>query len=179
MQPFHLFTDEEIHQIRQIYENEVFIKFNDQGFHISQLFFETLQKVLNTIIQQYGQQPSEDKASQEKSEGDKNLELTQDNFQREVEQATQPVIIDAYANWCGPCRAFAPNFEAMHQKYQNSCKFAKINVDQQQQLVNHLKIKCFPTILFLYKGKILFQEEGFMTAQEFESKIEEFLKQIN
>lgn len=179
MQPFQLFSDEEIHQLRQIFEKDVYIKFINAAFPINKSIFDTLDNLLNSIIQQCCQQPAEEKACQKETEGVKNLELTQDNFQKEVEQAIQPVIIDAYTHWCGPCRAFAPNFEAMHHKYQDSCKFAKIDGDQQPQLVDQLKIECFPTILFLYKGKILLRQEGFMTAEEFESKIEEFLKQIN
>ncbi len=179
MQPFQLFSDEEIHQLRQVFDKEVYIKFINAAFPINKSIFDTLDNLLNAIIQQYGQQPAEDKACQEETEGVKNLELTQDNFQKEVEQAILPVIIDAYTTWCGPCRAFAPNFEVMHQKYQDSCKFAKIDGDQQKQLLNHLKVRCFPTILFLYKGKILLRQEGFMTAEDFEAKIEEFLTQIN
>ena len=73
------------------------------------------------------------------------LELTQENFNQTIEGG-KTVIIDFWAPWCGPCRAFAPTFEAVSEQYPDVV-FAKINTEAEQQLAAAFNIRSIPTLM--------------------------------
>lgn len=174
MKPFAVFSDEEIHQIRQLNENEVFLKYMKESFPIAKSNVEVMTKVIESILQQYGQVP----AAVNSAQNSKIVEVTSDNFQQEIEQATKPVVVDVYANWCGACRAFAPIFDSVSQSNETNCKFAKIDFTRDPQLAKNLNVVFLPTILFMYKGQIISRSEGLMTKEEFEAKIQAFMTQV-
>lgn len=78
-------------------------------------------------------------------------EATDENFASEVLGADQPVLVDFWAAWCGPCRMIAPTIEALAEKYQGKAKVMKLNVDENPNTPMQFGIRGIPTLI-LYKG---------------------------
>jgi thioredoxin 1 len=95
------------------------------------------------------------------------VELTKDNFE-DVVTKNNLVIIDFWAPWCGPCKGFAPVFEAASEKYEDVV-FAKVNTDEEQALAGHFAIRSIPTIMVFREQVILFSQAGALPADALES----------
>ncbi len=104
--------------------------------------------------------------------------ITKDNFETDIIQASKPVIIDAFATWCGPCKLMEPSFEELAKKHGGSYVFAKLNVDDERQIAIQFGISSVPTFLFLNKGALVGQEVGYMSKEDLEDKITTILGQI-
>jgi thioredoxin 1 len=89
------------------------------------------------------------------------VELTEGNFESEVLQATQPVMVDFYAPWCGPCKMIAPLIEQLAVEYDGRLKFAKANVDETPELAAALQITGVPTLMLFRDGKPVDSLVGF------------------
>ena len=83
------------------------------------------------------------------------IRLTKENFQAEVMQADKPVLIDFYADWCGPCQIQAPVIEELAKELDGKVKFAKVNVDEEAALALKYQIMSIPTLVVMNYG--LFQ----------------------
>jgi thioredoxin 1 len=81
--------------------------------------------------------------------------VTDDTFATEVEQAKGLVLVDFWAEWCGPCRAIAPILEALAQEYQGRVQVAKLDVDANQQTSMRFNVRSIPTLLFFKDGKLV------------------------
>lgn len=99
------------------------------------------------------------------------LEVTAANFDQEVRHATLPVIVDAYAPWCGPCRLMVPVFEELSKELGKSYKFVKMNIDEARDMAIEFQIMSVPTFLFLKEGKVVGRELGTMTKERFKERI--------
>ena len=99
------------------------------------------------------------------------LELTKDNFEDTITR-NDMVIIDFWAAWCGPCRGFAPVFEAASEKH-TDVVFGKINADEQQELAAAFSIRSIPYVMLLRENVVLFAQAGALPAQALESVIEQ------
>jgi thioredoxin 1 len=97
------------------------------------------------------------------------IDLNKDNFE-EVVTGNDMVIIDFWAPWCGPCRGFAPVFEAASEKYPDIV-FAKVNSDDEQELAGHFGIRSIPTLMVFREKVILFSEAGALPASGLDSVI--------
>ena len=80
------------------------------------------------------------------------LELNESSFDAEVLQAKEPVLVDFWAPWCGPCQSMAPVIEELSREYTGKAKLAKVNVDENQSLAARYKIMSIPTIIIFKDG---------------------------
>ncbi len=104
------------------------------------------------------------------------VQLTQDNF-REVLDSNCPVVIDVYADWCSPCRKFAPVFEKVHEQYKGQYLFVKLNGDEDRSLFQHFRVTAFPTILYLKNGKEVGRHLGYMDKKQFAEELKSYFKE--
>ena len=97
------------------------------------------------------------------------LELNADNFQQTINENAN-VIVDFWAPWCAPCRAFAPTFEAASEK-QPGIVFAKVNTEEQQDIAAAFNIRSIPTLMVFRDQIIIYSEAGSLPASAFEQLI--------
>jgi thioredoxin 1 len=95
------------------------------------------------------------------------IELTKDNFE-EVVTKNDIIIVDFWAPWCGPCKGFAPVFEAASEKH-TDVVFAKVNTDEQQDVAGHFAIRSIPTIMVFREQVVLFSQAGALPGEALES----------
>jgi thioredoxin 1 len=102
------------------------------------------------------------------------VEISDSNFEAEVLQSEQPVIVDFWAPWCGPCKAIGPIIDSLASTYGGQVKFTKCNVDDNPITPGKFGIKAIPTLIFFKDGEVVDQVTG-MVAK---SKLEETLKNV-
>ncbi|MDH5560185.1 MAG: thioredoxin [Deltaproteobacteria bacterium] len=79
--------------------------------------------------------------------------LTDQDFETQVINSDKPVLVDFYADWCGPCKSIAPFLETLAEKYHDQVKIAKINVDQHQLYAGKFGVRSIPTMILFKDGK--------------------------
>jgi thioredoxin 1 len=97
------------------------------------------------------------------------VELTKDNFEQVV-TGNPTVIVDYWAPWCGPCRAFAPTFEKVAEKNPDVV-FAKVNTDEEQEIAAHFQIRSIPTLMVFRDQIIVFSQPGALPQGPFEQVV--------
>ena len=98
------------------------------------------------------------------------VEVNQENF-HQIVSGNNMVIVDFWAPWCGPCRSFAPAYEAASEKYPDVV-FAKVNTEEQQALASYFQIRSIPTLMVFREKIIIFAQPGALPASALEQLIE-------
>ena len=93
------------------------------------------------------------------------LNVTSLNFEEEVLKSDKTVIIDFYADWCGPCKMFSPIIESVAQKNEN-IKVVKVNVDEAQDLAIKYQVASIPTVVVIKNGEVANRSVGLMSESE-------------
>ena len=83
------------------------------------------------------------------------ITLSDENFEQEVMQSDMPVVVDFWAEWCGPCRVLGPVLEELADDFKGQVKVAKLNVDESPQTAQKFAIRSIPTVLFFSGGKVV------------------------
>ncbi|HUA99393.1 MAG TPA: thioredoxin [Terracidiphilus sp.] len=103
------------------------------------------------------------------------MEVSDANFDQEVLQSEQPVLVDFWAAWCGPCKAIGPIVDGVAQSYAGKLKVAKVNVDMNGSTPMRYGIRGIPALLFFKGGKVADQIVGYVPQDVIEEKVKRLL----
>ena len=98
------------------------------------------------------------------------LTLTNGNFDEETKRAESPILVDFWAEWCGPCRMVAPVLEQLAADYKGKARVGKVNVDEHSGIASRYGVQSIPTLLLFKQGKVVEQYIG-ATSREVLSKL--------
>ncbi|PIR79751.1 MAG: thioredoxin [Candidatus Levybacteria bacterium CG10_big_fil_rev_8_21_14_0_10_35_13] len=106
------------------------------------------------------------------------VHITKENFEQEVLKSDIPVIIDFWAEWCGPCRMMGPVFEDLSKEYTGKLKFAKLDTESEPELAGEFQIRGIPSLSIISKTEEVNRLVGFMPKEALKSRIDETLEKI-
>ena len=88
------------------------------------------------------------------------IKITKHNFEQEVLNSKEPVLLDFWATWCGPCRMVAPTLDEISDEVKGVAKVGKINVDEETDLASRFRVMSIPTLMVVKDGKVSAQSVG-------------------
>jgi len=97
------------------------------------------------------------------------LNVTDSNFEDEVLKSEQPVVLDFWAEWCGPCKNIAPLLDELADEYKNKLVIAKINIDENQKTPTAYGVKGIPTLIMFKDGEVIATNIGQATKSQLEA----------
>jgi len=100
------------------------------------------------------------------------IEVGDQDFGKQVLESAEPVLVDFWATWCAPCRAIAPAVEELAGRYKGKMKFAKMNIDDNQDTPQQYGIRSIPTLLLFRSGKVIDQIVGAVPKSKLEAAIQ-------
>lgn len=103
------------------------------------------------------------------------IELTDQNFKSLVLESDKPVLVDFWAEWCGPCRLIGPMVEELAAAYEGKAVVGKLNVDENPETAVQYGIRSIPTLLYFNKGKVVDKQVGVASKFVLETKLKQQL----
>jgi thioredoxin 1 len=100
------------------------------------------------------------------------FKFTDENFEAEVLKSDQLVLVDFYADWCGPCKMLAPTIEEVAKEYKGSAKVGKLNVDESPKTAEKYRVMTIPTMLFIKNGQVLDTVVGVIPKAQITERLE-------
>lgn len=99
------------------------------------------------------------------------ITITKENFNDEVINCDKTVLVDFWADWCGPCKMLAPTISEIAEEFADSVKVGKVNVDEQPELADKFSITSIPTVIAFKDGKVLDTSVGYVSKSKLEAMI--------
>ncbi len=103
------------------------------------------------------------------------LHFSDSDFKKEVLESKLPVVVDFWANWCGPCKMIGPIVEELAREYHGKVKIGKLDVDSNPRSASTYGVMSIPTLMFFKEGKVMDQVNGALSKSALKQKIEENL----
>jgi thioredoxin len=103
------------------------------------------------------------------------VHTTDDAFEADVVKSDQPVLLDFWAEWCGPCKMIAPILDAIASRYQDRLRVVKLNIDENPKTPSRYNIRSIPTLLLFRDGAVAAQQVGAVSKAQLESLLETHL----
>ncbi len=98
--------------------------------------------------------------------------ITTANFETEVLRADKPVLVDLYADWCGPCKMLAPLLSELAEEYEGVVRVGKLNVDEEPELAVRYRVSSIPTLLLFKDGAVVAKSVGYSPKEELRALFE-------
>ena len=106
------------------------------------------------------------------------VKVNDENFDTEVLKSSKPIVVDFWAEWCGPCRMVGPVVEELAGDYEGKVNFVKVNVDQANELASKYNVFSIPTLILLNRGEIIAQQVGAGSKETYQNMIDRALEKI-
>ena len=100
------------------------------------------------------------------------LTLSESNFDTEVLSSTTPVLVDFWAEWCGPCKMIGPILDELASEYDGRVKMGKVNIDEQQSLATRFGVRAIPTLLIFKDGQVAEQIVGMRSKRDLKANLD-------
>jgi len=103
------------------------------------------------------------------------INITNENFESEVLKADKPVLVDFWAEWCGPCKMIAPILEQVAEEYKDRLILAKLDVEENQNIAMQYAVRSIPTLMLFKDGDVQVQHVGMLSKEQLGQLLEEKL----
>lgn len=97
---------------------------------------------------------------------------TKANFESEVLKSSTPVLVDFWAEWCGPCKMIAPMLDELANEYVGKAKVVKVNIDEHPELATQFRVTAIPTLLFFKGGQVVEQTVGAKSKRDLKASLD-------